>query len=92
MKVKVKLKGGIIMDTVITGRFISELRKEKGLTQIQMQFLTGIDQSDYSKIENGKRYYTFEQCKRIAVALDTSMDYLAGLTDEKVPYPRKSND
>lgn len=67
---------------------LKELRKEKGLTQIQMQFLTGIDQSDYSKIENGKRYYTFEQCKRIAVALDTSMDYLAGLTDEKTPYPR----
>lgn len=71
---------------------LKELRKEKGLTQIQMQFLTGIDQSDYSKIENGKRYYTFEQCKRIAVALDTSMDYLAGLTDEKIPYSRKNND
>ncbi|MBQ2904736.1 MAG: helix-turn-helix transcriptional regulator [Clostridia bacterium] len=67
---------------------LKNLRKEKGLTQIQMQFLTGIDQSDYSKIENGKRYYTFEQCKRIAVALDTSMDYLAGLTDEKKPYKR----
>ena len=68
---------------------LKELRKEKGLTQIQMQFLTGIDQSDYSKIENGKRYYTFEQCKRIAIALDTSMDYLAGLTDEKKAYPKK---
>ena len=68
---------------------LKDLRKEKGLTQIQMQFLTGIDQSDYSKIENGKRYFTFEQCKRIAVALDTSMDYLAELTDEKSPYPRK---
>ena len=68
---------------------LKDLRKEKGLTQIQMQFLTGIDQSDYSKIENGKRYFTFEQCKRIAVALDTSMDYLAELTDEKKPYKRK---
>jgi len=55
-----------------------------------MQMLTGIDQSDYSKIEQGKRYYTFEQCKRIAMALNTSMDYLAGLTDEKNPYPRNS--
>ena len=64
------------------------LRKERGMTQIQMQLLTGIDQSDYSKIENGKRYYTFEQCKRIALALGTSMDYLAGLTDEKRCYPR----
>ena len=68
---------------------LKALRIEKGLTQIQMQHLTGIDQSDYSKIENGKRYFTFEQCKRIAVALDTSMDYLAELTDEKEPYPRK---
>lgn len=67
---------------------LKDLRKEKGFTQIKMQLLTGIDQSDYSKIENGKRYYTFEQCKRIALALDTSMDYLAGLTDEKTPYPR----
>jgi len=65
------------------------LRKEKGYTQIKMQILTGIDQSDYSKIENNKRWMTFEQCKRIAVALDTSMDYLAGITDEKKPYKRK---
>ena len=69
---------------------LKELRKSKKLTQVQMQLLTGIDQSDYSKIENGKRYYTFEQCKRIALALDTSMDYLAGITDEKKPYPRKA--
>lgn len=68
---------------------LKDLRKERKLTQIQMQILTGIDQSDYSKIENEKRYYTFEQCRRIALALGTSMDYLAGLTDEKEPYPRK---
>ncbi len=68
------------------------LRKEKGYTQIKMQMLTGIDQSDYSKIESGSRHFTFEQCKRIALALDTSMDYLAGLTDEKSPYPRKNVD
>ncbi len=67
---------------------LKELRKSKRFTQVQMQMLTGIDQSDYSKIESGKRYDTFEQCKRIALALGTSMDYLAGLTDEKKPYPR----
>ena len=68
---------------------LRELRKERGYTQVKMQMLTGIDQSDYSKIESGKRYYTFEQCKRIAVALQTSMDYLAGLTDQKEPSPPK---
>ena len=71
----------------IMGR-LRDLRKERGYSQVKMQILTGIDQSDYSKIETGKRYYTFEQCKRIATALGTSMDYLAGLTDEKKPYPR----
>lgn len=69
---------------------LKESRKEKGYTQIRMQHLTGIDQSDYSKIENGKRYYTFEQCRKIAIALDTSMDYLAELTDVKKPYPKKN--
>jgi len=67
---------------------IKELRKEKGFTQVKIQMLTGIDQSDYSKIESGKRYLTFEQCRKLAIALDTSMDYLSGLTDEKKPYPR----
>lgn len=68
---------------------LRELRKEKGYTQIKMQMLTGIDQSDYSKLESGKRYFTFEQCRKLAIVLDTSMDYLAGLTDEKKAYPKK---
>ncbi len=71
---------------------VKELRLEKGYTQIKMQMLTGIDQSDYSKLENGKRYFTFEQCRKLALALETSMDYLAGLTDEKRPYSRKTSE
>lgn len=71
-----------------TNERIRALRKEKGYSQIKMQHLTSIDQSDYSKIECGKRYLSFEQCKRLAQVLETSMDYLAGLTDEKKPYPR----
>ena len=67
---------------------LKELRKAKKLSQLQIQLLTGIDQSDYSKIENGKRHLSFEQCRRLAVTLDTSMDYLAGLTDQPAHYPR----
>lgn len=70
---------------------LRELRRERGYTQVKMQILTGIDQSAYSKIERGERYLSFEQCKRVAQALHTSMDYLAGLTDEKAPYPRRKN-
>lgn len=66
---------------------MKRLRKEKGYSQVKMQMLTGIDQSDYSKIESGKRNMTFEQCRRIADALETSMDYLAGRTGDPRPYP-----
>lgn len=70
---------------------LKELRKLKKYTQVKMQHLTGIDQSDYSKLERGSRNFTFEQCKRIALVLGTSMDYLAGLTDVEQPYPPKQN-
>ena len=70
---------------------LKQLRKQRGITQVKMQMLTGIDQSDYSKIESGRRYYTFEQCRRIALALGTSMDYLADLTDDSRPYPRSED-
>lgn len=73
--------------SMVTSRLLA-LRKAKQYTQVKIQMLTGIDQSDYSKIENGQRYLTFEQCKRLALALDTSMDYLAGLTDDPAPYKR----
>ena len=67
---------------------LKQLRKARGYSQVKIQMLTGIDQSDYSKIESGKRNLSFEQCRRLAVALETSMDYLAGLTDEPNAYRR----
>jgi len=51
----------------------------------------GIDQSAYSKMENGTRNLSFENCRLLAVLFDTSMDYLAGLTDVKEPYKRADN-
>lgn len=66
-----------------------DLRIERGYTQVKIQMLTGIDQSACSKIERGERYLSFKRFKRVALALHTGMDYLAGLTDEKAPYPRK---
>lgn len=66
---------------------IKEARKERGFSQLQVQMKTGIDQSDYSKIERGLRYPTIEQITRLALLFGTSIDYLVGITDEKEPYP-----
>ena len=72
----------------MTGTRLKELRTKKGYTQIKIQMLTGIDQSDYSKIEKGIRFPTVEQAKRLAITLNTSIDYIFCLTDEVKPYPR----
>lgn len=72
----------------MTGTRLRELRKKKGYTQIKIQMLTGIDQSDYSKIETGTRMPTVEQAKRLATVLNTSMDYIFCITDEVNPYPK----
>lgn len=72
------------METII------ELR-EKLYTQAEISKLIGIDQSNYSKVELGKRYFSLIQCVKLAFYLNISVDYLLGLTDDQKPYPRSSN-
>ena len=71
---------------------IKELRKEKGLTQLQIQMKLGIEQSYFSKLERGVFMPTIEQCVNIAKFFNTSVDYLLGITNIKEPYPRTDND
>ena len=66
-----------------------DLRKKNSLTQLKVQMETGIDQSNYSKIERGIKEPTYYECKALALLFNTSMDYLAGLTDTPVPYERR---
>lgn len=54
MKVKIKIKGGIIVDTFVTGRFISQLRKEKGLTQAELAEKLNVTDKAVSKWETGR--------------------------------------
>lgn len=70
---------------------LKKIRLEKGLAQLQVQMKTGIDQSDYSKIERGLRYPTVEQLIILSELFGTSVDYLLDLTDVEKPYPRKTN-
>lgn len=70
------------------GNRLRELRLKKGYTQIKVQMKTGIDQSDYSKLETGKRYPNFQQAEQLAELYATSIDYIYGITDESKPYPR----
>ena len=68
---------------------LAELRKEKGYTQVKMQMLTGIDQSNISKMELGIIEPNISMLKEFAKIFDTSIDYLTEFTYERKPYPRK---
>ena len=66
---------------------VKELRKKKGMTQLTVQALTGVDQGDLSKIENGLRNLTAKCAVRIAKVLDTNEEYLLGRSDDPAPRP-----
>lgn len=57
---------------------IKEVMKQKGITQKELQSMTGIDQASLSRIinERNRRSITLDTCKRIAKALGYSIEYL----------------
>ncbi|HWQ51016.1 MAG TPA: helix-turn-helix transcriptional regulator [Terriglobales bacterium] len=67
---------------------LKKIRVRQGLTQRQIAEATGISQSLLSKYENGDRTPTCGNLIALARFLDTSTDYLLGLTPERTPYPK----
>ena len=67
---------------------LKQLRKNKDLTQLQVQLKTGIDQSNYSKMDSGKRKPTSDQAELLSHLFETSVDYIYGFTDDPTPYPK----
>lgn len=60
---------------------LKALRKEKKLTQKEFAEMLGIKQNSYSDWETGKNEPNLENIIKIAKILNTSTDYLLGLTD-----------
>jgi Plasmid maintenance system antidote protein len=52
--------------------------KQRGITQKELQAMTGIDQASLSRIinERNKRSITLDTCKRIAKALGNSIEHI----------------
>ena len=67
---------------------IKDLREDKEIKQVEMAEQLNISQTNYSKYELGKINIPIETLKKIALILNTTTDYLLGLTDEVKPYPR----
>ena len=65
------------------GKRIQEIRKEKGLKQEYLAEKTGVKRPNISKYETGEIAIPLDILKKISKALDTSTDYLLGLTECK---------
>ena len=57
----------------MVGDAVSEARANKGLSQKELSDLTGIDQSDISRIERGIANPSVNTLNRIAQALDATL-------------------
>ena len=65
------------------GKRIQEIRKEKGLKQEYLAEKTGVKRPNISKYETGEIAIPLDILKKISKILDTSTDYLLGLTECK---------
>jgi len=59
------------------------------MNQTEFAKLLGMSQTGYSKYERGENDVPTEVLIKLAKIHKTSVDYLLGLTDTKMPYPRK---
>ena len=66
------------------GAIISRVRKEKGLTQIQLAEKAGISQQQLSHYENGKLHISAEMISRLSSILEVSSDRILGLDVDSV--------
>ena len=63
------------------------MREDADLTQQQVAAYLHCDQSLYSKYERGERAIPLSAMIELARLYKTSLDYLAGLTSQRKPYP-----
>ncbi len=65
---------------------LRDLREDRDLTQAQMADLLKIHQTTYSDYEIGKLNVPIDVFIKLASFYETSIDYLAGITDNPKPY------
>ena len=68
---------------------IRDLREDRDLTQKELARLLKIHQTTYSDYELGKLNIPLSVLCILADFYKTSIDYIAGRTDEIKPYPKR---
>lgn len=71
---------------IVMFKRLRDMREDKDLTQSQMADLLNIHQTTYSDYEIGKLNVPIEVFIKLAKFYGTSIDFLAGMTDDPTPY------
>lgn len=81
--------GGEPMDQIKIGKFISELRKEKGMTQEQLAVKLGVTQKSVSRWETGKNMPDLSLLQLLSAELGISVSEI--LDGEKISTVENKN-
>lgn len=72
----------------VIGARLRELREERGWTVAELARESGVDRNSISQVESGaSKAPSFPNGVRLARALQVSVEYLAGLSEDKTPMP-----
>ena len=64
---------------------LKQLRKEKGMTQIELAKTIGVSNGTVAMWETGKRRPSFELLERLSDVFDRRLDYILGASDDPLP-------
>ena len=67
---------------------LKDLREDRDLTQTEVANILKISQRAYSGYGTGSRMIPYTALIELAKFYDTSIDYIVGLTDNKIPYEK----
>ncbi len=66
---------------------VKAVRKHKRLTGKELALLAGVDQSEISLVEGGRRTPRADTIEKVAFAFDVSIDFIMGKEDADVALP-----
>ena len=73
-------------EVIIMFKRIRDMREDRDLTQAQLAGYLKIHQTTYSDYEIGNLNVPIDVFIKLADFYNTSIDYLAGITDDPTPY------
>ena len=64
---------------------LKDLRKEKGMTQIELAIALGVSSGTVAMWETGKRKPSFEMFEKLTQVFERRIDYILGVSDDPTP-------